>query len=151
VHNLADTIMLLGEYQHNLDTKGRMAIPAKFRDKLSSGAIITRGIDNCLFVFANTEWEKLAQKLIALPLAQADARAFVRLMLSGATDVEIDSQGRILIPDSLRKYAGLKKTVVVAGLYNRIEVWDEATWNTYKAKTETTSEEIAEKLGELGI
>jgi MraZ protein len=143
--------MLLGEYQHNLDTKGRMAIPAKFRDKLSAGAIITRGIDNCLFVFANTEWEKLAQKLIALPLAQADARAFVRLMLSGATDVEIDSQGRILIPDSLRKYAGIKKEVIVAGLYNRIEVWDEATWNAYKTKTETTSEEIAEKLGELGI
>lgn len=143
--------MLLGEYKHNLDTKGRMAIPAKFRDKLSAGAIITRGIDNCLFVFGSAEWEKLAQKLIALPLAQSDARAFVRLMLSGATDVEIDTQGRILIPDSLRKYAGLKKEVVVAGLYNRVEVWDEATWNAYKTKTETTSEEIAEKLGELGI
>lgn len=143
--------MLLGEYKHNLDIKGRMAIPAKFRDKLSAGAIITRGIDNCLFVFANTEWEKLAQKLIALPLAQADARAFVRLMLSGASDVEIDSQGRILIPDSLRRYAGLKKAVVVAGLYNRIEVWDEVNWNAYKTKTETSSEEIAEKLGELGI
>ena len=148
---LGITFMLLGEYNHNLDTKGRMAIPAKFREKLLAGAIITRGIDNCLFVFANAEWEKLAQKLIALPLAQADARAFVRLMLSGATDVEIDSQGRILIPDSLRKYAGLKKEVVVAGLYNRIEVWDEATWTAYKMKTETTSEEIAEKLGELGI
>lgn len=143
--------MLLGEYKHNLDIKGRMAIPAKFRDKLSAGAIITRGIDNCLFVFANAEWEKLAEKLIALPLAQADARAFVRLMLSGATDVEIDAQGRILIPDSLRKYAGIKKEVVVAGLYNRVEIWDEATWNAYKTKTETTSEEIAEKLGELGI
>lgn len=143
--------MLLGEYNHNLDTKGRMAIPAKFRDKLSAGAIITRGIDNCLFMFANAEWEKLAAKLVALPLAQADARAFVRLMLSGATDVEVDGQGRILIPDSLRKYAGLKKEVVVAGLYNRIEILDEATWSAYKTKTETTSEEIAEKLGELGI
>lgn len=148
---LCITNMLLGEYNHNLDIKGRMAIPAKFRDKLSAGAIITRGIDDCLFVFANAEWEKLAQKLIALPLAQADARAFVRLMLSGATDVEIDSQGRILIPDSLRKYAGLKKEVIVAGLYNRIEIWDETTWSAYKTKTETTSEEIAEKLGELGI
>jgi MraZ protein len=143
--------MLLGEYKHNLDTKGRMAIPAKFRDKLSTGAIITRGIDNCLFVFANAEWEMLAAKLIALPLAQANSRAFVRLMLAGASDVEVDSQGRILIPDYLRKYAGLKKTVVVAGLYNRVEIWDEATWNAYKAKTETSSEEIAEKLGELGI
>ncbi len=103
-----------------------MAIPAKFRDKLSAGAIITRGIDNCLFVFANAEWDALAKKLIALPLAQANSRAFVRLMLAGATDVEIDNQGRILIPDYLRKYAGLKKEVVVAGLYNRIEIWDEA-------------------------
>ena len=143
--------MLLGEYKHNLDTKGRMAIPAKFRDKLSAGAIITRGIDNCLFVFANAEWEKLAEKLIALPLAQANSRAFVRLMLAGATDVTVDSQGRILIPDYLRKYAGLKKATVVAGLYNRIEVWDEAAWTTYKTKAETSSEEIAEKLGELGI
>ena len=143
--------MLLGEYQHNLDVKGRMAIPAKFRDKLSAGAIITRGIDNCLFVFANAEWDALAKKLIALPLAQANSRAFVRLMLAGASDVEIDNQGRILIPDYLRKYAGLKKEVIVAGLYNRIEIWDEATWQSYKTKTESSSEEIAEKLGELGI
>jgi MraZ protein len=143
--------MLLGEFQHNLDTKGRMAIPAKFRDKLTAGAIITRGIDNCLFVFANPEWEILAAKLIALPLAQANSRAFVRLMLAGATDVEVDNQGRILVPDYLRKYAGLKKEVVVAGLYNRIELWDKATWAAYKAKTESSSEAIAEQLGELGI
>jgi MraZ protein len=143
--------MLLGEYQHNLDTKGRMAIPAKFREKLSAGAIITRGIDNCLFVFGNTEWETLAAKLMALPLAQANSRAFVRLMLAGATDVEIDGQGRILIPDYLRKYAALKKEVVVAGLYNRVEIWDAAAWQSYKTKTESSSEAIAEKLGELGI
>lgn len=143
--------MLLGEYKHNLDTKGRMAIPAKFRDKLTAGAIITRGIDNCLFVFAAPEWDALAKKLIALPLAQANSRAFVRLMLAGATDVEIDNQGRILIPDYLRKYAGLKKEVVVAGLYNRIEIWDDGTWATYKTKTESSSEKIAEQLGELGI
>ena len=143
--------MLLGEFKHNLDIKGRMAIPAKFRDKLEAGAIITRGIDNCLFVFANNEWEILAKKLVALPLAQANSRAFARLMLAGATDVELDNQGRILIPDYLRKYAGLSKSVVVAGLYNRIEVWDEAAWTTYKVKTESSSEEIAEQLGELGI
>ena len=143
--------MLLGEYRHNLDTKGRMAIPAKFRDKLTAGAIITRGIDNCLFVFANAEWETLAQKLIALPLAQANSRAFVRLMLAGASDVEIDNQGRILIPDYLRKYAGLKKEVVVAGLYNRVEIWDREAWTTYKMKTENASEQIAEHLGDLGI
>jgi len=143
--------MLLGEFKHNLDIKGRMAIPAKFRDKLEAGAIITRGIDNCLFVFANNEWDILAKKLVALPLAQANSRAFARLMLAGATDVELDNQGRILIPDYLRKYAGLSKSVIVAGLYNRIEVWDEAAWTTYKVKTESSSEEIAEQLGELGI
>jgi MraZ protein len=143
--------MLLGEYHHTLDNKGRMAVPAKFREKLTAGAIITRGIDNCLFVFAPAEWEFLANKLIALPLAQANSRAFVRLMLAGATDVELDSQGRILIPDYLRKYAGLKKETIVAGLYNRIEIWDEAAWNTYKTKTESASEQIAEQLGELGI
>lgn len=143
--------MLLGEYTHALDAKGRMAIPAKFRDKLSGGAIITRGLDNCLFVFANKEWEALAQKLIALPLAQANSRAFTRLMLAGAMDVSLDAQGRILVPDYLRKYAGLKKQAVVAGLYNRIEIWDSEQWGRYKQKTESASDEIAEKLGELGI
>jgi len=143
--------MFIGEYTHNLDSKGRVAIPAKFRQKLTGGAIITRGLDHCLFVFTNKDWEILAQKLIALPLAQANSRAFVRLMLAGAVDVELDKQGRILIPDYLREYAGLKKQVVVAGLYNRIEVWDSESWKQYKTKTESASEEIAEKLGELGI
>jgi MraZ protein len=143
--------MLLGEYKHNLDSKGRLAIPAKFREKITAGAIITRGLDNCLFVFTRKEWEMLAEKLIALPIAQANSRAFVRLMMAGAMDVEIDNQGRILIPDYLRKYASLDKSVIVAGLYNRMEIWDVAKWNEYKARTESASEEIAEKLGELGI
>lgn len=143
--------MLLGEYTHNLDSKGRVAIPAKFREKLTAGAIITRGLDNSLFVFAHKEWEALAGKLVALPLAQANSRAFARLMLAGAMDVELDVQGRILVPDYLRKYAGLKKQVVVAGLYSRIEIWDHGTWERYKQKTESASDEIAEKLGELGI
>lgn len=143
--------MFIGEYQHNLDLKGRLAIPVKFRDKLTGGAIITRGLDSCLFLFTLKEWEILAQKLISLPLAQSNSRAFVRLMLAGAMDVEIDKQGRILTPDYLRKYAGLKKQVVIAGLYNRIEIWDAEIWKQYKAKTESQSDEIAEKLGELGI
>lgn len=143
--------MLLGEYQHNLDQKGRVAIPAKFKEKLAGGAIITRGIDGCLFVFASKEWDELAKKLVALPLAQANSRAFVRLMLAGAMDVVLDAQSRILIPDYLRKYADLNKKVVVAGLYSRVEIWDAARWNEYKKKTEGASEEIAEKLGELGI
>ncbi|OGG38736.1 cell division/cell wall cluster transcriptional repressor MraZ [Candidatus Jorgensenbacteria bacterium RIFCSPLOWO2_02_FULL_45_12] len=143
--------MLLGEYKHNLDTKGRVAIPAKFRDKFISGAIVTRGLDRCLFVFGKAEWETLAQKIISLPLAQSDSRAFARLMLSGATDVELDSQGRILLPDSLRSYAGLKKEIVVTGMYTRVELWDADTWNAYKTKTEGAADEIAEKLSEIGI
>jgi len=106
--------MLLGEYQHNLDPKGRLAIPAKFRETLEGGAIVTRGLDDCLFVFAPKEWQVLAEKLVALPLAQANSRAFVRLMLAGATDVEIDGQGRVLLPDYLRIYANIKKENVVA-------------------------------------
>ncbi|MBI2013850.1 MAG: division/cell wall cluster transcriptional repressor MraZ [Candidatus Colwellbacteria bacterium] len=141
----------LGEYQHNIDQKGRVAIPAKFRGKLVGGAIITRGIDHCLFVFTSKDWEALAQKLVALPLSQANSRAFVRLMLSGAADVELDSQGRILIPDYLRKYSGLKKNTKITGVYNRMEIWDAEEWERYKSKSEGSSEEIAEKLGELGI
>lgn len=143
--------MLLGEYRHNLDSKGRIAVPAKFRAKLSAGAIITRGLDRCLFVFSGKEWEVLAQKLIALPLAAANSRAFVRLMLAGAMDVELDKQGRILIPDYLREYSGLKKEAILVGLYNRIEIWDSEAWKQYKTKTESASDEIAEKLSELGI
>ena len=111
--------MFIGEFKHNLDSKGRIAMPVKFRNKLTGGAIITRGLDRCLFVFGNKDWEVLAQKLIALPLSQANSRAFSRLMLAGAMDVDIDKQGRILIPDYLRDYAGLKKETIIAGLYNR--------------------------------
>jgi len=143
--------MFIGEFTHNLDAKGRMAVPVKFRTKLNGGAIITRGLDHCLFVFTSAEWELLAKKLISLPLAQSNSRAFVRLMLAGAMDVEVDKQGRILIPDYLREYAGLKKQAVVAGLYNRIEIWDSESWKQYKTKTESASDEIAEKLSELGI
>ncbi|OGZ00267.1 MAG: cell division/cell wall cluster transcriptional repressor MraZ [Candidatus Liptonbacteria bacterium RIFCSPLOWO2_01_FULL_52_25] len=143
--------MLLGEHRHNLDAKGRVAIPAKFKDVLAAGAIVTRGLDNCLFIFASKEWEALAAKLTALPLAQANSRAFVRLMLAGAVDASLDNQGRILIPDYLRRYAELKKQVVIAGLMNRVEVWDQEKWEAYKKKTESASDEIAEKLGELGI
>lgn len=144
--------MLLGEYKHTIDEKGRMAVPIKFRANFKrGGAIVTRGLDQCLFVFGAEEWSRLVKKLIALPLAQANSRAFVRLMLAGASDVKIDSQGRILIPEYLRKYAGLKREAVIAGLFNRIEVWDAERWSEYKARTESMSDEIAEKLGELGI
>jgi len=143
--------MFLGEYFYSVDEKGRVALPPKFRANLKSGAIITRGLDECLFVFGSKEWEKLAEKLIALPLAQANSRAFVRLMLAGAMDVKFDLQGRILIPDFLKKYSGLTKEASVIGLYNRIEIWSKEKWESYKLKTEKSSGEVAEKMRELGI
>ncbi len=143
--------MFIGEYTHSVDQKGRMAVPVKFRKELSGGAIVTRGLDRCLFLFSRGEWEILAKKLVALPLAQANSRAFVRLMLAGAADAGIDEQGRVLVPDYLRKFADLKRQAVVAGLANRIEIWDLEAWNAYKTKTESASDEIAEKMGELGI
>ena len=143
--------MFIGEYKHSLDSKGRIALPVKFRQKVETGAIITKGLDHCLFIFTLKDWEVLAQKLITLPLVQANSRAFVRLMVAGAMDVELDKQGRILIPDYLREYAGLQKETVIAGVYNRIEVWNSQSWKEYKSKTESSSDEIAEKLGELGI
>jgi len=143
--------MFLGEYKHNIDVKGRMAVPAKFRVHLDGGAILTRGLDRCLFMFPKKEWEVLVGKLTNLPLSQASSRAFVRLMLAGAGEVNFDAQGRILIPDHLRSYAHISKKAVVTGLYNRVEVWDEGAWEEYKTKTESASDEIAERLGELGI
>lgn len=143
--------MFLGEYKHTIDVKGRMAVPAKFRQKLNGGAILTRGLDRCLFLFPTKEWDALVEKLANLPLAQADSRAFVRLMLAGASDVSFDSQGRILIPEHLRTFAHIDKKTVVTGLFNRIEIWDDAEWIRYKLKTESASDEIAEKLEGLGI
>lgn len=143
--------MFIGEYQHSIDDKGRVAVPAKFRVTLGERAIVTRGLDRCLFIFSVGEWEELAKKLIALPMAQANARAFTRLMLAGAMEINFDSQGRILVPDYLRVYANLKKQTIVAGLYNRIELWDEAAWKKYKTQTESDSDAIAERLSELGI
>lgn len=143
--------MFIGEYNHNLDEKGRLAIPVKFRSDLQKGAVVTRGLDGCLFLYTADEWKTLAEKLSHLPISQANTRAFARLMLAGAMDVQIDKQGRIIIPDYLRKYAELQKKVVVNGLYNRLEIWDEENWEKYKKRTEKESEDIAEKLGELGV
>jgi MraZ protein len=143
--------MFIGEYNYSVDAKGRVAIPAKFRVSLSKGAVVTRGLDNCLFVYSRTEWTALAEKLSSLPISQANTRAFSRLMLAGAMDVKIDKQGRIMLPDYLKQYAGVKKKAVIAGLYNRLEIWDEDKWQTYKTKTEKDSNDIAEQLSELGV
>ncbi len=143
--------MFIGEYQHSLDAKGRMAIPAKFRGKLGSGAIITRGLDRCLFVFTASEWEVLAKKIVELSILKSDSRAFSRFTMSAASDVDFDTQGRILIPASLREYAGLKKEAVVTGVFNRLEIWDTDSWKSYRSKAENNSDAIAEKLGEAGL
>ncbi len=143
--------MFLGEYTYTIDSKKRLSIPSKFRPSLGKKAVITRGLDNCLFLFPAKEWQKLASKLAQLPLSQADARGFARIMLAGAMEANLDRLGRILVPDYLRKYASLGKKVVVAGLYNRIEVWDEKKWALYKQRTEKEAGDIAERLKELGI
>ena len=143
--------MFIGEYNYSLDSKGRIALPAKFRRALRREVVVTRGLDNSLFVYTKVEWIKLAEKLATLPIGQANSRAFARLMLAGAMDVKIDTQGRVMLPDYLKKYAGMKKKVVIAGLYNRLEMWDEVEWNKYKEKTEKAGNDIAEQLGELGV
>jgi len=143
--------VFIGEYKHSIDEKGRLAIPVKFRADLSKGAVVTRGLDTSLFLFPKEEWDKLAEKLASLPLGQSNSRAFARLMLAGAMECEVDKQGRVVLPEYLRTYAGLQKAVVVAGLYNRLELWDESTWNSYKAKMEEDAESVAEQLGELGV
>ena len=143
--------MFIGEYHYKIDEKWRLAIPPKFRANLKKGVVVTRGIDNCLFLYPKDEWENLALKLSNLPISQSKTRAFLRLMLAGAMDLKLDRQGRITLPDYLRKYAKIKKNVVIAGLYNRLEIWDEKEWEEYKKQSEKESKNIAETLGELKV
>jgi len=143
--------MFIGEFHHTIDEKGRLAIPVKFRSAFKNGAVVTRGLDKSLFLYTNIEWKKLAEKLAALPISQSKSRAFARLMLAGAMDVSLDKQGRIVLPDYLRTYGTLQKKAVVAGLYNRVEIWSEEEWEQYKKQTENSSNDIAEALGELGV
>lgn len=143
--------MFIGEYHHTVDEKGRVSIPVKFRTALKKGAVVTRGLDHSLFIYTAEAWEKLANKLAGLPMGQADTRAFSRLMLAGAMELELDKQGRAIIPEYLRSFAGLKKQIVVAGMYDRLEVWEKDVWEKYKQNTEKHTEELAEKMGELGV
>ena len=143
--------MFIGEYTLSIDDKGRLSIPAKFRSGLKGKAIVTRGLDNSLFLYSEPEWRKLAGKLAAMPISKANTRAFSRLMLAGAMDCEIDKSGRIIIPDYLREFAQISKRAVIAGLYNRMEIWAEENWKNYKKATEKNSTEIAEQLGEIGV
>ena len=143
--------MFIGEYSHSIDDKGRLSLPVKFRGKLASGCVVTRGLDHCLWVYSLEEWEKLAQSIAALPITSKNARSFGRLMLAGAMDLNIDSAGRINLPKYLLDYAVVKNKVVVTGMFNRLEIWPEDGWKEFKKGMEDNSEEIAEKIEELGF
>ncbi|WP_026476365.1 division/cell wall cluster transcriptional repressor MraZ [Alkaliphilus transvaalensis] len=143
--------MFFGEYNHTIDSKGRVSVPAKFREQLGDSFILTKGLDNCLFVYSQNEWKIMENKLKQLPLTNRDARAFVRFFFSGATECELDNQGRIRIPNNLREYAELEKEAVMIGVGTRIEVWSQNLWSNYNNDENLSYEEIASKMAELGI
>lgn len=138
--------MFMGEYRHNVDTKGRLIIPAKFRDGLGEVFVLTRGLDQCLFGYPMDEWKMIEEKIKSLPVTKKDARAFVRFFFSGATECEIDKQGRINIPQSLLQYSKIEKETVIVGVSNRIEIWSKTIWEEYFAQSEESFNEIAENL-----
>ncbi len=140
--------MLLGEYNHNLDSKGRVSVPSKFRDDLGMNFIVTKGLDNCLYAYSKEEWKVFEEKLKNLP---SSARNFVRFFFAGATEVEIDKQGRINIPQNLREYANLSKDVCIIGVSTRVEIWDKQKWEEYITPDNMNIDEIASQMSELGI
>ena len=141
----------IGEYLHTVDEKKRIALPSKFRRDLGRKIIVTRGFDTCLFVFPPATWEAMAKKLGSLLMGSKDQRDIARFMLAGAVEVEVDSAGRILIPEYLYDYASLKSKVVFAGVYNRVEIWNEKEWKLYSQRIEKQADSAAEKLGTAGI
>ncbi len=143
--------MFTGEYQHTLDGKGRVIIPSRLREGLGDRFVITRGLDHCLFVYPPSEWARLEQKLKELPFTKRDSRAFMRLFFSGAMEVEADKQGRVLIPQNLREYAGIEKDVMFIGVSNRVEVWSETAWKEYFGQADENYEELAEKLEDIDL
>lgn len=143
--------MFIGEYHHTIDSKSRLIIPSKFRDNLGSKFIMTKGLDNCLFVYPEEEWNVLEKKLRTLPLTNRDARAFVRFFFSGATECVLDKQGRILIPNNLKKHAKLIKEAVIIGVASRIEIWSKEEWDEYNNDDSLSYDSIAEKMVQLGI
>lgn len=143
--------MLMGEFQHNIDAKGRLIVPSKLRKELGEKFVLTRGLDGCLFGYPMSEWENLEAKLNEMPLAKKDARTFVRFFYSAATECELDKQGRINIPSTLRNYAALIKGCVIIGVSNRIEIWDETRWEDFSAEAEENFDEIAENMIDFGL
>lgn len=143
--------MFLGEYQHALDIKGRLTVPSRLREGLGDSFVVTKGLENCLFLYPLQEWKIIEEKLKSLPLTRADARAFVRFFFSGACECEVDKQGRILLPQNLREYALIERDVVIIGAGTRAEVWSRAKWEEYSRTAENSYELLAENLVDLGI
>ncbi|MBF8982250.1 division/cell wall cluster transcriptional repressor MraZ [Lutibacter sp. B2] len=143
--------MFIGEYSHTIDAKGRMIIPSKFREELGERFIVTKGLDNCLFVYPKTEWKRFEEKLKQLPLTSRNARAFVRLFFSGAAECELDKQGRITIAPNFKKHAKVDKEVVTIGVSTRVEIWSKEEWDDYNETADLSYDDIAEKMVELGI
>lgn len=142
--------MFIGEYNHSLDTKNRIIIPAKFREELGKTFVLTKGLDGCLYVYPKSQWEVLQKKLETLPLTNKNARAFVRFFFSGAHELEIDKQGRTLIPQNLLEYGQIQKEIVSIGVSNRIEIWSKDKWDEYN-NSNIDYDNIAEQMSELGI
>lgn len=142
--------MFIGEYKHSLDSKNRMIIPSKFREELGENFVLTKGLDGCLYLYTMDEWKSLEKKLRQLPLTSKDARAFVRFFFSGANEINIDKQGRALIPQNLLEYGQINKEIVSIGVMTRIEIWSKEKWEEYNA-SDMDFDEIAEKMSELGI
>lgn len=143
--------MFMGEYLHTIDVKGRIILPAKFREGLGESFVITKGLDGCLFIYAQSEWDVLSEKLRGLPLSKPEARAFVRFFFAGAMQLECDKQGRFLVPGNLREYAGLMKEAVLIGVSGRVEVWSRDAWEKYNEEISPAVAAIAETLVDLGI
>lgn len=142
--------MLIGEYTHSLDDKKRLSLPSRFRKEIGKKVVVTHGLDTCLFLYPMQTWMGVSEKLAGLSIGQSDTRGFSRFILAGAVEVEVDAIGRILIPDFLKEFAGLKNKVVITGVHNRLEIWNEKAWSEYKKRMEKQAEGMAEKLGEIG-
>ncbi len=143
--------MFMGEYRHSLDDKGRLFIPARMRELLGGHFVITKGLDHCLFLYSGKEWEGVQERLSQLPLSSGEARAFARFFFSGASECEPDKQGRILVPQPLRQYAGLLRETVIVGVATRVEIWPAEGWQQYAIESQASPEELAENLGKLGL
>ena len=149
--NRGETKLFIGEYEHSVDAKGRVIMPAKLREDIGEKFIVTKGLDGCLFAYSTTEWSNFQEKLKTLPLTNKNARDFVRFFLSGAVECEIDKQGRFLIPNNLRMYATLEKEVMIIGVGTRIEIWNREQWKQYSSDENISADEIAENMTMLGI